>query len=250
MDIKQAEEFYKQYNGLEFHMCREEPPKYQQFCALNIAGSLKEQWRCERWDQYYAGFPYEDMKKAVYVFATMLGFMPPKPEYLKAMKEIAERIEKLLNPEQAGYMAHEIVGRNASKGHGGLIELCCKNECQDMTEDLVGLAIRLIEKAAEDSQVNLLSARRYLVDVCELYGLELCSHIKHKLIRENGEHLFQYYYKGAHEGNGFSMGELGKYYRDGIGCEKDLELAKMWMERAYEKGNKMIYPQLRALRER
>lgn len=40
----------------------------------------------------------------------------------------------------------------------------------------------------------------------------------------------------------FSMGELSKCYRDGIGCEADSKLAEIWMNRAYEKGNKMIYP--------
>lgn len=247
MNLKQAEEFYKQYNGMEFHMSREKLPEYREFCALNIADSVKKQWRCERWNEYYACFPYEDMETAVYIFATLLDFMPPEPEYFSMMKETAERIETLLDSRQAGYVVHEIVGKNAYKGHGGLIELCCKNGCKDMAEDLIRLAIRLIDKAAEDSDIYLLSVRSYLVDVCELYGLELCNNTKKKLIRENGEHLFKYYYRGAQEGNGFAMGELGKYYRDGIGCEKNLDLAKMWMERAYEKGNKMIYPYLREL---
>lgn len=249
MDIKKAEEFYKQYNGMEFHMCREDQIKYQQFCALGISDTIKEQWKCEMWNQYYEQFPYDDMEKAIFMFRTMRDCMLKRRNFFEKMREIVKRCETLVNSKQASYFAKSITGNNSSKGHGGLIELCCKGECYDMAQDMVEIALRLIEKAAQDSKVSLLSVRKYLVDVCELYDLSLLGATKEQLMQADDEERFNYYYEGAYNGNGFSMGELGKCYRDGIGCEVDLKLAKNWMERAYEKGNKMIYPHLQELQE-
>ena len=45
MTILEAEEYFKQYGGHGFHMCREEPRKYDQYKMLNISPQMEEKWR-------------------------------------------------------------------------------------------------------------------------------------------------------------------------------------------------------------
>ena len=45
MDLLQSETFFKDYNGLKFHMFREEPLKYNEYKNLCVPQSLEETWR-------------------------------------------------------------------------------------------------------------------------------------------------------------------------------------------------------------
>lgn len=47
MDVKEAEAFFKHYEGHAFHMGREEYDRYREFENLDISKDTKEQWRQE-----------------------------------------------------------------------------------------------------------------------------------------------------------------------------------------------------------
>lgn len=52
MTLKEAEEFFKKYDGHAFHMGREEYDMYREFNHMDIVESTKEQWRQEIIDGY------------------------------------------------------------------------------------------------------------------------------------------------------------------------------------------------------
>lgn len=47
MDILEAKAFFKEYNGLEFHMCHDDTRKYQEYRSLHITEISKNRWRRE-----------------------------------------------------------------------------------------------------------------------------------------------------------------------------------------------------------
>ncbi len=47
MTLKEAEEYFKRFDGHPFHMGREEPEMYREFCDMDIPEATKEQWRQE-----------------------------------------------------------------------------------------------------------------------------------------------------------------------------------------------------------
>ena len=53
MDIFEAERYFKQYNGLTFHMYREEPGKYETFKRLRLSDTTLEEWRQEILDDLF-----------------------------------------------------------------------------------------------------------------------------------------------------------------------------------------------------
>lgn len=52
MTLKEAEEFFKKYDGHAFHTAREEYDMYREFNHMDIVESTKEQWRQEIIDGY------------------------------------------------------------------------------------------------------------------------------------------------------------------------------------------------------
>ena len=44
MNIKEAEDFFKKYNGHGFHMWCEETDKYEQYTMLRIPKESEEKW--------------------------------------------------------------------------------------------------------------------------------------------------------------------------------------------------------------
>ena len=47
MNILEAKAFFKEYNGLEFHMCHDDTRKYQEYRSLHITEISKNRWRRE-----------------------------------------------------------------------------------------------------------------------------------------------------------------------------------------------------------
>ena len=45
MDLREARDFFLQYNGLEFHMCHDDTRRYRAFQALRIPAATLEAWR-------------------------------------------------------------------------------------------------------------------------------------------------------------------------------------------------------------
>lgn len=45
MTIEEAKNYFKQYGGFHFHMGREEPSRYRDYCRLNITPEQEDLWR-------------------------------------------------------------------------------------------------------------------------------------------------------------------------------------------------------------
>jgi len=56
MDLKEAEEFFKKYDGHGFHMFREEEGNYAVYQKLNISKDTEDRWRKEILDRYVQDF--------------------------------------------------------------------------------------------------------------------------------------------------------------------------------------------------
>ena len=54
MDILEAKAFFKEYNGLEIHMCHDDTRKYQEYRSLHITEISKNRWRREIIEEIFA----------------------------------------------------------------------------------------------------------------------------------------------------------------------------------------------------
>lgn len=53
MTLAEAETFFKKYNGMEFHMLREESKLYKEYRQLNISKEQGDIWRVEKIEVYH-----------------------------------------------------------------------------------------------------------------------------------------------------------------------------------------------------
>ena len=54
MDLQEAQAFFLQYNGLEFHMFHDDPRRYRAFQALSIPQATLEEWRQQLIAEHFA----------------------------------------------------------------------------------------------------------------------------------------------------------------------------------------------------
>ena len=60
MNILEAKAFFKEYNGLEFHMCHDDTRKYQEYRLLHITEISKNRWRREIIGEIFAQLEKEE----------------------------------------------------------------------------------------------------------------------------------------------------------------------------------------------
>lgn len=93
---------------------------------------------------------------------------------------------------------------------------------------------KLFLKKAEENSITLTSVRGYLTDVIDYYGIVESKDFIVDLREKSYSDHFNYFRKGAHEGNKYSMKMLSICYKEGKGCITDLDKAKYWEQKAKE----------------
>ncbi len=126
----------------------------------------------------------------------------------------------------ANWITSIFEGKDVStKEEARKVFLCCDNDDRALC-----FAWNL---ADEDDREDDLSLLRRAVEMGNAFA---CSTLSEQVWEENGEEAFRLAQLGAshHERDGFDW--LGRCFRDGIGCEKDLNLAKEFYLIAAELG--------------
>ena len=98
----------------------------------------------------------------------------------------------------------------------------------------------------------MLQSRGYLVDVIEHYRIEESAAYLNQLREEDNIDLFNYYKKGVEDEktDAFAMWKLGNHYLEGKGCEKNNDLAIIWLTKAADRGHPLAKEDLLSLQSR
>ncbi len=119
MDLKEAEELYKRYDGREFHMSREEPQLYYgAYRRLSIPEETKRKWDEELIASAF-GSLWDDPHRVWAVHGNLLELLKrvPKEEYIVRLLDEMEKMTAL-DKRQKILITENMAGRSASLDGG------------------------------------------------------------------------------------------------------------------------------------
>ena len=143
MNIEEIKKFYILYQGLNFHMSREEPELYEAFKNLNL-----DQDTLKKWDEEipeFLHFKWSKVKKKCRNFYKYGDLLSPK-ELEMMIEDINEEIEKLSS--MANYeILQSLLGNSKEKNYVGIIEMVsrkCRIQYVDLSLQIMIKLINLI----------------------------------------------------------------------------------------------------------
>ena len=231
-NIEQAKRYFISMGCSHFHLMREHRQRADEYYALKISRDIELQWLKEEFERKLSEINSGDLKDLWWKYSSLEDMMVREDFYLEKMIEATEKIQDFLPTDQISLVLNTaIIGNNATEGKGGLIQKACELNRLDLAYKFIAHTKLFIEKA-EKANEDLSFTRGYFVDVIEYLNLkENGVYLKQLREKDNLEN-FKYYQNSAEEGNKFSMKKLAEYYRNGIGCEKNIEQAQIWQDKA------------------
>lgn len=232
-DIEQAKKYFIAMGCSHFHMTREYPQRAKEYIALDIDPEIESEWRKEEFEKKLGNF--QTIKPSEYgAYLRNLDSMIERKEfYLERLFELVIKIQEKLPNEQIGFILSTIIGNNGTKSKGGLIQKSYDLKRKDLAEKFY-TQVKLLFKIASDNSIKLTFAYGNLIDVIEHYKIIESVDYLLKLREKNDTESFEYFKTGAEEGNKYSMNKLSDCYREGKGCEMNIEKAKFWKLKANE----------------
>ena len=134
MTLKEAEIFFKRYNGHGFHMLREESKVYREYNQLGISKKQEDIWREQKIEEYHECI-YSEKEKAWVYFGHIIEMMHDLTEVsdellerlLDALWQISE-----LDVRQRILAMEDMAGRNDnSRSRSGYALYLSKNKFYD-----------------------------------------------------------------------------------------------------------------------
>jgi hypothetical protein len=238
LNIEQAKRYFISMGCSHFHLSREDYQRADEYYALKISSYLESQWRKEAFEGILSKISSADPENCGRVYFSLKNMIEQNDFYLEKMAELTDKIIDFLPTDQMQYVLSAIIGNNGSKARGGLIQETFEFKRLDLTNKFVSHAKVLLERA-EAEKVSLVFVRSYLADVIEYFKLKEDKAYLNQLRKKDNVDSFQYYKKGAEEGNKFSMIRLAEYYRKGIGCNKDIKQAENLAQKIWTKDRLM-----------
>ena len=233
-NIEQAKRYFISMGCSHFHLCRENSQKAKEYYALKIGYDVESQWRKETFERGLAEINSCDVKDLWWKYSNLDDLMEKDDFYLEKMMEVTDKIQGIFPTDKLHVVLNTIIGNNGSKARGGLIQKSFELNRLDLVYKFMAHAKSLLEKA-EKAEIPLTFIRGYFVDVIEYFKVEENSAYLKQLREKDNLDSFKYYQNGAEEGNKFCMKMLAEYYSNGIGCEKNMEQAGIWQNRADNK---------------
>jgi len=124
MTISEAKAFFISMGCSAFHMCREEPRKYEQYKALGISASLEEQWMAESFLDTYDKVLSGQYAASLWCWhsacAALMSMLQSKDGYRK-MLELTRFVASNEVDGNRVVVAETINGRRDTKFRDGLI---------------------------------------------------------------------------------------------------------------------------------
>jgi len=210
LSIEQAKHYFISMGCSHFHLCREDSRRAEEYYALKISDYIESQWRKETFERSLSEINSCDAKDLWWKYSHLASLMEKDCFYIEKMMEVTDQIWDLFPTHQIRLALDTIIGNNASKAKGGLIQKSFELDRLDLGNRFVAHAKTLLEKA-EKAEIPLTFIRGSFVDVIEYFNLEENDTYLKQLREKDDFDNFNYYQKGAEEGNKFSMKMLEKY---------------------------------------
>ena len=159
MDIKEAELYFKKYDGHGFHMFREEPVQYKKYKELNIGSDIEEQWRQDIIETLFQHFFDETQKvwlqhsKAVEIIKGVKSNMENNCfRLLMLMEQISS-----LDIKQKILILETMAGRTEKQEDGGCYLICSYTTMQEkmntIMQDLIENALNAEDRDNTDERL-------------------------------------------------------------------------------------------------
>ncbi|MCL5130602.1 hypothetical protein [Algibacter sp. L4_22] len=234
-NIDQAESYFKLMGCSRFHMMRENPQRNEEYKKLDIDPSIESEWIKEEFEKKISNFHKIETKHIGVFYSSLVSLIERKEFYLEKLVELTQEINNRVNREQLPLILTQIIGNNATKSRGGLIQ-----KSYDLKRpDLAVLYYEQVKSIFEKIELYYFKPtpfiRGYLVDVIEYFGIDADNDFIEKLRLKNYFENFNYYKKEADRRNVNAMKILSEYYREGKGCQKDIVKAEFWELKLKEK---------------
>lgn len=246
-NTEQAKKYFLSMGCSHFHMSRESFDRYDEYCTFQISDETENMWRREQIEKEFCNFPYEDPIVMASAFSNISAMIFVEKNYLNKLVLLAKEISDNIPIQQINVFLGDIIGRNATKTHGGLIQLAMSQDHKDIAIQLSNICLKLFGKISSSGE-ECVSLRGYYVDVAQAFNLDINKSILKRLLNEDEEVSYHYYLDGAKSGNIFSMYKAGVYALEGKGCDVDLEIAKYWLEKAASNGHEDAKRALRKIK--
>ncbi len=233
-DIEQAKKYFIAMGCSHFHMTREYPQRYKEYRTLDIDPSIESEWLKEEFDNKLNDFHNIQPSDYGPYLRNLESMIERKEYYLERLVELVIEIQKKLPLEQIGYVLSSIIGNNATKTKGGLIQKSYDLKRNDLADKFY-TQVKLLFRLAADNSIKLTFAYENLLDVIEYYKIEENNEYLIMLRAKGDTESFEYFKNGAEEGNKYSMNKLSECYLEGKGCEMNIEKAKFWKLKTNER---------------
>lgn len=161
MTIAEAEKYFKQYNGHGFHMCREEPSKYDEYKLLNISSEVEESWRQDLVDKIFEEFyacPERVWSKHSSMISLLLATKTKHKENGLRLLSFMEQMNEL-DKKQKILVIENMAGRTKPQKDGGCYLICSRTtlgkEMNDIMEKLMDFECGIDDNTEEHGWNNM-----------------------------------------------------------------------------------------------
>lgn len=231
--LDQAKRYFISMGCSGFHMMRENPQRFNEYKALDIDPNIESEWIKEEFEKKIENFNTNPTNEYGHLLRSLDSMIERKEFYLEKLLELVMKIQDRIPLDQIEYVLSTIIGNNGTKSKGGLIQKSYDLKRPDLANKFY-VQIKLFLKKAVENSITLTSVRGYLTDVIYYYGIEESNDFIIDLREKSYSNHFNYFKKGADEGNKYSMKMLSDCYKEGKGCKTDLDKAKYWGQKAKE----------------
>lgn len=133
--LKDAEAFFKRFDGFGFHMCREEPDNYRRFKQMNISETTLEKWRQDIIGRYFEKLEGRDddwlWSYHGRIIAVALCTSTCFEENASRLLSDMGKLEGILSKQQKILMIENMAGRNAMHSDSGVRFICEKTKLHE-----------------------------------------------------------------------------------------------------------------------
>lgn len=231
--LEQAKRYFISMGCSGFHMMRENPQRFNEYKALDIDPSIESEWIKEEFEKKIDNFNTNPTNEYGHLLRGLDSMIERKEFYLEKLLELVMKIQDRIPLDQIEYVLSTIIGNNGTKSKGGLIQKSYDLKRLDLANKFY-VQTKLFLKKAEENSITLTSVRGYLTDVIDYYCIEDSKNFIFDLREKSYSDHFNYFQKGADEGNKYSMKILSDCYKEGKGCIADIDKAKYWEQKAKE----------------
>lgn len=139
MNLKEAEEFFKKYNGHGYHMWHDDPVKNRQFDNMRISPELMEQWRQELIQDFFEHIldcPEEIWLRHGNLLDVIKSTKTNLEENCNKLLDVMEEFHTL-DKRQKVLIIENMAGRTNPQEDGGCYLVCAKTDLRERMHNIM-----------------------------------------------------------------------------------------------------------------